>query len=106
MLIDGNDLRVSQQRQCPRISCSQFATQHKRRWKHYPEGHQHSLFIVAKPGIARLAPSRSWPKAPEGEHVSIRPMSGFGFARPFGNVLELIAKSFRIRAVVMPNVPN
>src|SRR5579863_328452 len=53
-----------------------------------------------------IAPSWRRPQMSEWEHVGIRPVSGFAFARPCGSVLELVAKSFGIWAVIVPDVPN
>src|SRR5205807_2405851 len=106
MLVYGKDLWIREQGRSPFICRGKVASYHERRTRNGPQRQKCALFVVCEPAISWLAPAGCRPQSTNWEHVGVRPVSWLCNRRPFGSILKLVADSFWISPVVVPNVPN
>src|SRR4029077_16651304 len=84
MLINRDDLGVSEQRSGPGIGLQQIAAHDQRRTEDGPEGQQGPLLVMTQSSLPRLAPAGGRSQTADWQHVCIGPMTGLCDTGPLG----------------------
>src|SRR5271157_3208616 len=82
VLIDGKHFVVGEQRECERIIAGQVAAEHQRRAEDGPQRHVGELLVLGEVRLAIVPPLATDRDAPQGQHISVRPVSADGARRP------------------------